>query len=56
MGRDTEQRKAFMRQSIMNTVKANGIPVSGELWITLIFRSESELKTICSEMNIKQDA
>jgi hypothetical protein len=36
----------------MLCVKANQLPVTGELWLGLAFRTESELKQICQELNI----
>jgi hypothetical protein len=41
-----------MRKEIMNTVKANSQPVTGDFWLMLVFRTESELRQICQEMNI----
>lgn len=41
-----------MRQAIMNTILANGKPVTGDLWFSLVFRTESELSHICHELNI----
>jgi hypothetical protein len=35
----------------MNVVKANGIPVTGELWLALAFRAEAELKIIASDIH-----
>lgn len=55
------QRMAVMRQKIMLAVKAGqpaaamkaGVPaVTGELWLTLAFMSESALKGVCRELNI----
>jgi hypothetical protein len=37
---------------ILLAVKAGGGFVGGELFFTLAFRTEAELKTICAEMNI----
>jgi len=50
MNNKTEER---LRHEIMLNVKANGIPVTGEFWLMLIFRTESQLREICREMNIK---
>lgn len=41
-----------MRHAIMNTVKANKLPVTGDFWFMLVFRTERELRKICQEMNI----
>jgi hypothetical protein len=49
----TDQRKQALRQDIMNVVKANGIPVDGDLWFALIFRSEVELEKIARDLHIK---
>jgi hypothetical protein len=45
-------RAEHMRQEIMNTVKANGLPVTGDFWLMLVFRTEAELRQICQELNI----
>ena len=42
-----------MRHEIMLTVKANGLEVTGDFWLMLIFRSESELRKLCHELNIR---
>jgi hypothetical protein len=47
------QRKQAIRHDIMNVVKANGLPVTGDFWFALIFRTESELKSIARELYIK---
>jgi len=41
-----------MRHAILNTVRANNVPVTGDFWFMLVFRTKSELKKICREMNI----
>lgn len=41
-----------MRHAIMNTVKANNIPITGDFWFMLVFRTKRELTKICQEMNI----
>lgn len=51
-----DKRKEGMRHDIMLCVKANGLPVDGDLWLTLIFRTESELKSICNELHIGRAA
>lgn len=45
-----------MRHRIMLNVKANGIPVTGEFWLFLVFRTDAELREICREMNITKGA
>lgn len=45
-------RCTALRQEILLTMKANNLYISGELWLTLAFRTESELKTICRELHI----
>jgi hypothetical protein len=44
-----------IRQVIMITIKANNLSVTGEFWFFLVFRNESELRQIASEMNINID-
>lgn len=41
-----------IRQFILITARANGIPVDGDLWLSLVFRSRSELIQIASELHI----
>lgn len=41
-----------MRHEIMLTVRANNLPVTGEFWLMLVFRTDSELREICRELNI----
>lgn len=45
-----------MRHAIMNTVKANNIAVTGDFWLMLIFRTNSELKKICHDLHINTSA
>jgi hypothetical protein len=47
-----QQRKERLRQEIMITVKANGLTVTGEFWFMLVFRTESELRSIASDLHI----
>lgn len=42
-----------MRHEIMLAIKASRIAITGEIWLGLAFRSESELRAICSELNIR---
>jgi hypothetical protein len=39
----------------MVTMKANGIIVTGDIWLFLIFRTEAELKEIARDLNIRVD-
>ena len=41
-----------MRQRIMLNVRANNIPVTGDFWLFLVFRTDAQLRAICAEMNI----
>jgi hypothetical protein len=41
-----------MRAAIYATVKANGVPVTGDMFFALIFRTDSELRKICGELCI----
>jgi hypothetical protein len=52
MNKTESERKAAMRQNIMLNMRANNLPVTGEFWLMLVFRTESELKKICQEMHI----
>ena len=48
-----DQRKQALRHSIMTVIKGNGLPVTGDFWFALVFRTESELKKIARELHIK---
>ena len=48
--------KDRLRQAILTTIKANGLYVSGEFWITLVFRTEAELREIARELHINPDS
>jgi hypothetical protein len=50
MSRKTEER---LRHEIMTNVKANGIEVTGDFWLMLVFRTEAQLREICREMKIR---
>jgi len=41
-----------MRHAIMLNVKANQPPVTGDFWLFLAFRTDSQLRSICREMGI----
>lgn len=41
-----------MIQEILQTCKANNVPTTGELFFGLAFRTENELKSICSQLHI----
>jgi hypothetical protein len=47
------QRKQALRHDIMNVIKANTFEVTGDFWLMLIFRTESELKEIARGFHIK---
>ena len=44
--------KEQLRQEIMLTVKANELPITGEFWLMLVFRTDKELRKIAQELNI----
>ena len=48
-----EQRKQALRHSIMTVMQANNVPVTGDFWFALVFRTETELKQIARELHIK---
>jgi hypothetical protein len=48
--------KARLRQEIMLTMKANGLPVTGDFWLFLVFRTEAELRKIARELHINPKA
>ena len=41
-----------MRHEILLVVKANGYPTTGDLFFSLAFRTESELRAICRALHI----
>lgn len=45
-------RCSRLRAEIMLVVKANGVPKSDEIYLALLFRSESELRAIAQELHI----
>lgn len=45
--------KQVLIEEIFLHLKANEVPGIDEIWLALIFRSESELKAICTELGIK---
>jgi hypothetical protein len=47
------QRKQALRHDIMNAIKANNLEVTGDFWLMLIFRSESELKEIARGLHVR---
>jgi hypothetical protein len=47
------ERKQALRHDIMNVIKANNLEVSGDFWLMLVFRTESELKKIAQGFHIK---
>jgi hypothetical protein len=46
------KREETLRHSIMECVKANNLPVTGDFWLMLVFRTESQLRTIAHEIGI----
>ncbi len=45
--------KKAMIDEIINNCKANEVYVGGDMLLALAFKTESELHTICNELNIK---
>jgi hypothetical protein len=41
--------------AILQCMAANGLYISGELFFTLAFRTEAELKQICRELHINPE-
>jgi hypothetical protein len=46
------KREQILRHSIMECVKANGLPVTGDFWLMLVFRTETQLREIAREIGI----
>lgn len=42
----------MMRHQIMIAILANGVPVTGDMWFSLVFKSKAQLKAMCNELNI----
>jgi hypothetical protein len=49
----TTQRKQALRHEIMTVIRANNLEVTGEFWLMLIFRTESELREIARGLHVK---
>ena len=47
------KRKKDLIQEILQCVSANDVPVTGELILGLVFRTESELRQIAQELHIQ---
>lgn len=41
--------------AILQCMAANGLYISGDLWLALAFRTESELRQICRELHINSE-
>lgn len=50
------KREENLRHSIMECVKANNLPVTGDFWFMLVFRTESQLRQIAFELGIQVSA
>lgn len=48
-----DQRKQALRHAIMTVMQANNVPVTGDFWFALVFRTETELKKLARELHIK---
>lgn len=46
------KREQTLRHAIMEQVKANEMPVTGDFWLMLVFRTETQLRQIAREMRI----
>lgn len=46
------ERETRLRQEILICMKANGIRVTGEVWLTLVFMDEAALAAIARELHI----
>lgn len=47
------QRKQALRHEIMGVIQGNNVPVNGDFWFALVFRTESELRQIARELHLK---
>lgn len=47
------ERKQAIRHDIMNVIRANDLEVTGDFWLMLAFRTESELKEIARGLHVK---
>ena len=50
---EVQADKNRMIQEILLQCRANNTPTTGDLFFSLAFRTDSELKKICSELGIK---
>ena len=48
----TSKQEEILRHSIMECVKANNLPVTGDFWLMLAFRTKSQLRQIAREIGI----
>ena len=48
--------KNQMIQEILICCKANNVPTTGDLFFSLAFRTESELRSICQQLHIRMEA
>jgi len=46
----TNKNKETLRHEILTIIQSKNISVTGEIWFSLIFRTESELKNIAKEL------
>jgi hypothetical protein len=46
------QRENALRQEILACIKANGIDLPGEAWLSLAFMTESQLVQLARELRI----
>lgn len=51
-----EQRRERLRHEIMLAMRANGTPVTGLMWLGLIFMSEAGLRGVARELCIRVDS
>ncbi len=49
---EIEKRKPLINE-ILQTCKANDVPTTGDLFFSLAFRTEAELKDIAQDLHIK---
>lgn len=50
----TDKKREYLRQEIMLQIKANNLPVTGDVWISLIFASDQALIGMAQELGVKR--
>jgi hypothetical protein len=47
-----DKEKQILRHEIFTCFKANEVPITGKLWLGVVFLSLSGLKSLCGDLSI----